>query len=226
VASRPHRRPITRWLAVASLAAVAFLAGMATRGTVGTRSPGGAEAATAAQPAGSESERVDAGAPGGFGRNREGAETAAIAYTAGLSQRLLYLDPDAAEAAVRSVAAEASADALVTDVLTALAPGHATTWWVVQPLATRLVAYGDDRARVSVWTVRVLSQAGVAVPQSSWVTETVELVWEHGGWRVWSDETTPGPTPVLDGSDLPASAAELDRELTGFRLVDGNGGTE
>ena len=31
---------------------------------------------------------------------------------------------------------------------------------------------------------------------------------------------TPGPTPVLDGSDLPASAAQLDTELTGFELLD------
>ena len=70
------------------------------------------------------------------------------------------------------------------------------------------------------WVVRVLSRQGVVVPQSSWITETVELVWEAGDWRLWSDESTPGPTPVLDGSDVPASAAELETELTGFELLD------
>ena len=86
--------------------------------------------------------------------------------------------------------------------------------------AAKVEAHTTDRARVSVWMVRVLSRPGVVVPQSSWVTETVELVWEDGDWRLWSDESTQGPTPVLDGSDLPASAAELDVDLTGFELLD------
>jgi hypothetical protein len=96
---------------------------------------------------------------------------------------------------------------------------------VVEPLAAKVEAYTADRARVSVWVVRVLSRQRVVVPQSSWVTEAVELVWEGGDWRLWSDESTPGPTPVLDGSDVPASAAELDSELTGFELLDPAGGS-
>ena len=219
-----HRRPAVRRLAVAA-AALVFLAGMAARGALGDRGAAGSQATQAAPTAsaGTGPTASIEGTPVGFSQTRGGARAAAIAYTATLSQQLLYLEPDAAERAVRAVAAEASADTLVSDTLAALqaareplAEGSGATWWVVEPLATKVEAYSAQRARVSVWMVRVLSRPGVVVPQSSWVTDTVELVWEAGDWRLWSDESSPGPTPVLDGSDLPASAAELDAELTGF----------
>jgi len=224
VATRTEaERPAFRRLAVAGAAALVFLTGMAARGAVGDRgeSEPQAEAAPASPTETNES------TPAGFARSRDGAREAAIAYTATLSQRLLYLEPEAAEAAVRAVAADASVETITRDVLAALetvreplAAGTGATWWVVEPLAAKVEAHTTDRARVSVWMVRVLSRPGVVVPQSSWVTETVELVWERGDWRLWSDETSPGPTPVLDGSDVPTSAAELDTELTGFELLD------
>ena len=231
MATRPApERPSFRRLAVAGAAALVFLGGMAARGALGDRETRGtqAEAAPAEHPpaATGPTREVD-GAPAGFARNRDGAQAAAIAYTATLSQRLLYLEPAAAEAAVRAIAASASVDTITRDVLAGLqavreplASGTGATWWVVEPLAAKVEAHTTDRARISVWMVRVLSRPGVVVPQSSWVTETVELVWEDGDWRLWSDESTPGPTPVLDGSDLPASAAELDVDLTGFELLD------
>jgi len=225
------RRPLHR-LAVAGAAALVFLGGMAARGALGDRTGRDSEAApaaatTAAEAVGAGPTREVDGAPAGFARTREGAQAAAIAYTATLSQRLLYLEPADAEAAVRAVAADASADTLTADALdsleaarTPLAEGSGATWWIVEPLAVKVEAFSTDRAGVSVWLVRVISRQGVVVPQASWVTETVELVWEDGDWRLWSDTSTPGPTPVLDGSDLPSSAAELDGELAGFELLD------
>jgi hypothetical protein len=143
-----------------------------------------------------------------------------------MSERLLYLEPKAAEAALRALAADAFADTLTADAMKGLqaaraplASGTGATWWAVSPLAVKVEAFGPSRARLTVWLVRVLSREGVVVPQSSWVTETVELVWERGDWRLWSDSSTPGPTPVLDGSDVPASAAEFDTALTGFELI-------
>src|SRR3546814_14503259 len=64
-----------------------------------------------------------------------------------------------------------------------LASGTGATWWVVEPLAVKVEAYTPDRARVSVWMVRVLSRPGVVVPQSSWVTETIGGASWRG--RVW-----------------------------------------
>lgn len=227
----PDRRPF-RSLAAAGAAAVVFLGGMAARGALRDRANGSAQASppAVASPAAAIGPGPTAdidGAPAGFARTRAGVQAAAIAYTATLSQRLLYLEPAAAEAAVRAVAADASEDSLTADALDALhaarqplAEGTGATWWIVEPLAVKVEAFSDDRARASVWLVRVLSRQGVVVPQTSWVTETVELVWEDGDWRLWSDTSTPGPTPVLDGSDLPSSAAELDAQLTGFELLD------
>lgn len=225
------RRPrAARSLAVAATAALVFLAGMAARSTLGDRgTPRTQEASTtpAVDHAGPGPIREAHGAPAGFAPTRQGASAAAIAYTATLSQRLLYLEPPAAEAAVRGIAARASADTLVADAAAGLraardplAHGAGPTWWAVRPLALKIDAYSLQRARLSVWLVRVLSRQGVVVPQSSWVTETVELVWEDDDWRLWSDTSTPGPTPVLDGSDMPATAAQLDAVLTGFELVD------
>lgn len=221
-----------RSLAVAGAAAVVFLGGMAARGALVDRAASDAQApapAAASQPHAvgpGPTGDVD-GAPAGFARTRAGAQAAAIAYTATLSQRLLYLEPAEAEAAVRAAAAEASEASLTADALNSLgaarqplAEGTGATWWIVEPLAVKVEAFSTDRARVSVWLVRVLSRQGVVVPQTSWVTDTVELVWEGGDWRLWSDTSTPGPTPVPDGSDLPTSAAELDAELTGFELLD------
>lgn len=223
---RPARH--TRRLAAAAVAALLFLAGMAARGALDDRHDGAQEAEApaapgAANPPGSNNEVEN---PAGFAHTREGARDAAIAYTATLSQSLLYLEPDAAGAAVRAIAADASADTLVNDALAALdaareplVDGTGPTWWAVRPLAAKVEAYSPQRARLSVWLVRILSRQGVVVPQSSWVTETVELVWERDDWRLWSDTSEPGPTLVLDGSDMPASAAELDQELTGFELL-------
>lgn len=223
------QRKRARQLVAAGAAALTFLAGMATRGALGDRAPAEPQAVEApvSEQSGPGPTHENDGAPAGFARTRDGARAAAIAYTTTLSQRLLYLEPVAAEAAIRAVAADASEDSLVADALAGLeaareplATGTGATWWAVNPLAVKVEAFSPDRARVSVWLVRVLSRTGVVVPQSSWLTETVELVWEADDWHLWSDTSTPGPTPVLDGSDLPATAAELETELTGFQLLD------
>lgn len=220
-----------RTVAAAAAAAV-FLSGMAAGGALSDRRAGGAPEADTAPAASSVSDPAPTTETGdvvpGFARSRDGAHAAAIAYTSTLSQRLLYLKPADVEGAIRAVAADASADALASTALVALETAReplaadtakGPTWWAVRPLAVRVEAYSPARARVSVWVMRVLSRQGVVVPQSSWVTETVEVVWERGDWRLWSVTTMPGPTPVLDGSDMPASAAELDQVLAGFEVL-------
>lgn len=220
-------RRTARPLAVVAITAVVFLAGMAARGALGDGEATGAQAAVVSVEDRVGPAREADGIPAGFARSREGARAAGIAYTATLAQRLLYLEPHEAEAAMRTVAATASSDALaskaasdLTSVREPLSQGTGATWWVVQPLAIKVEAYSGERARVSVWLVRVLSRTGVVVPQSSWLTESVDLVWERGDWRLWSSTTTPGPSPVLDGSDMPASASALDADLVGFELLD------
>lgn len=171
-----------------------------------------------------------AGLPAGFARTRDGARAAGLAYTATVSQRVLYFDDEQTAAALESIAANAARDTFVADTIrqleaarAPLSAGSGTAWWLVRPLAWKIEAYTPDRARIAVWLVRVLARPGVVVPQSSWVTETVEVVWERGDWRLWSTATQPGPTPILDGSDLAESATEFDAALLDYTPVDAAG---
>ena len=141
-------------------------------------------------------------------------------------QRWLYLDDAAIDAEVRSVTTPTSAPAIANEVLAevrvareALKGARGRVWWLVRPLASRVDAASDDRARVSVWVVSVLSASDVAVPQSDWSTVTVELERDAMAWRVSSTATFAGPTPAIGPEDGPWTPERLDEWLTGFERV-------
>ncbi|HMQ25916.1 MAG TPA: hypothetical protein PKA98_08005, partial [Acidimicrobiales bacterium] len=102
-----------------------------------------------------------------------------------------------------------------------LAQSSGRIWWLVRPLAWRVDDYRDTNARVSVWTVTILSAAGVAAPQSEFLTVTLDLAWVDGDWRVDAVRDTPGPTPVTGPHDQPWDAEPFDRTLDGFTRMDG-----
>ena len=161
-------------------------------------------------------------AAGGFGRHEGGAVAAALAYSAA-SQRWLYLGEREVAEAVAQIAAPQSVDDLVAEVVeetgTAqdeLAKSEGPVWWWVDPLAWRVEAYSDARASVAVWAVTVLSAQGVAVPQSEWMTVTVDLEWVEGDWRVTAIGDRPGPTPIASPRDEPWDAVPFAGALEGF----------
>ena len=209
------------------LGALVFLAGMAARGALTHPAPANATRPVAQATAGPGPSGAVAGMPVGYAHSRDGARAAALSFASVVPQRALYLSRDQVTDAVRGLAADGARDALTAQVLAdfdraqpLLAASDTVTWWAVASLAVHVDAYTPDRARVSVWVTHVLSKQGVAAPQSSWATVTVELVWERDDWRIWSQTTAPGPTPALDASDVPATAAGLDQRLAGFELVD------
>jgi hypothetical protein len=161
-------------------------------------------------------------AAGDFGRDEGGAVAAALAYSAA-SQRWLYLGEREVAEAVAQISAPRSVDDLVAEVVeetgTAqdqLAKSEGPVWWWVDPLARRVEAYSDHKARVAVWTVTVLSAHGVAVPQAEWMTVTVDLVWVEGDWRVTAIGDRPGPTPIASPRDEPWDAMPFAEALEGF----------
>lgn len=165
---------------------------------------------------------VREGVPAGFARTEAGAVAAAASFVC-TGQALLDMDPLSAEQAVRQLSAEASADELVRHHLTqldaardVLSGGSGPIVYRQSAIAWRVEAYDDDRARVAIWNVGVLSRDGVAPPQAGWSTSIVELVWERGDWRVWGETIRPGPTPIANDSDAPATSAALAAELAGF----------
>jgi hypothetical protein len=111
-------------------------------------------------------------------------------------------------------------------------------------LATRLESYAADRpatagsvhqaataagarARVGVWVLLTVSHApwrtgGSAAADTgdaanavgSFSTMHLDLVWEHGAWRLDDDSTVDGPTPLIDGT--PDTGSAVDAALRGF----------
>lgn len=156
-----------------------------------------------------------------------GAELAAVRVVAA-SQDWLYLADDQVRAAVLAIATPgagpALADLTVADVSTArsdlgLSPGP--VWWVVHPLASRVLDFTPQAAQVEVWAVTILAAVDVAAPQAEWLTVTVDLAWDGEGWLVESIRDRPGPSPMLGPRDQPWDAAPFADALDGFARLEG-----
>jgi hypothetical protein len=104
---------------------------------------------------------------------------------------------------------------------TELENASGTVWFVVSPLGTRVDDYDDEsgRAVVRVWSVRVLSAEGVAVPQSGWQTTTFRLRWEDDDWKIVSTHDAEGPVPQLEVGLQAWTADDMADELDGFVRV-------
>lgn len=168
-----------------------------------------------------------AGVDVGFAADEDGAIAASISY-ATASQRWLYFSDDEIRDAVDEIAtpiaAPRMADQIVLDVSTAreqLATSTSRIWWLVRPLAWRVDHIDDTEARISVWTITILSAAGVAAPQAEYMTVTLDLAWVDGDWRVDGVRDTPGPTPMTGPQDQPWDAEPFDQTLAGFTRMDG-----
>ena len=168
-----------------------------------------------------------AGVPVGFAADEPGAVAAAVAY-ATASQRWLYFTDAEIGAAIGEIATPVAAPRIAEDVVAdismareQLARSSGQIWWLVRPLAWRVDSFRDTEARVSVWTVTILSAAGVAAPQSEFLTVTLDLAWVGGDWRVDGVRDAPGPTPIAGPHDQPWDAEPFDRALDGFTRMDG-----
>jgi hypothetical protein len=167
------------------------------------------------------------GLPAGFTQDQAGAVAAAVAY-ATAPQRWLYFSDDQLVAAIHAIATPQAdgplADETLAEVRAArsqLGASPGRVWWLVRPMAWRLESFGVERASVAVWTVTILSAEEVAIPQSEWVTVTIDLEWVGGDWRVGGVRDTAGPTPVQGPGDQPWDAGPFDEALAGFTRMDG-----
>ena len=232
-ASTDGARRVTTSLFGAIVALVAaFVLGMAARPLIaGQSADGGGRPAGRAAASGDETarsatgpRRVVLGVPQGFAHAREGAVAAATGFLL-TGQALLDLPPTEVEDAIGLMTASGSrpgqvarTSAQLTDLREALADGTGPTQYVQSVLATRVDAYTPQRARVSMWSVGVLSRRDAAPPQAGWAITTYDLVWEHGDWKLWSEDRDAGPAPMLNGGAPPATANELAERLQGFDI--------
>ena len=210
-------------IATATIVAVVLVAGgLLTRSRTPSATP--APTAPTAKPAAAVDGRGDQSA---VGARRTAVEyvstvqTDAIHAGPGKDRLLLtqWLDPavDAGEfdRAVGQLA----------DARTSLTADGGQVVWLVAPLGTRIEAHSLERARVSVWVVRVVasggSQAGGVRPVAGWSTLTVDLTWRDNEWWVWSLASLPGPAPMLRTTAAPSTSTEFTTRLAGFELIGG-----
>jgi hypothetical protein len=75
------------------------------------------------------------------------------------------------------------------------------------PVGYRIKHYSSAEATIEVWYVGIVGSGATVQPQQSWRTQTVNLVWEHGGWKVNSFASSAGPTPALATTEAEAPGA-------------------
>ncbi len=85
------------------------------------------------------------------------------------------------------------------------------------PVGYRVESYGQGSAAISIWRVGIVGSGATVDPQQSWATERVNLVWQHGAWRVAAFSSTPGPTPPLPTTVTATSSTELFRAVPAFQ---------
>lgn len=178
----------------------------------------------AVPPAGHGPSEVIAGVGVGFTQDEAGAVAAAVSYSTA-PQSWLYLSDEDVAAGLAGITVPEARDELVSDLVqevrllrTELEKASGTVWFVVSPLATRVDDYDGEsgRAVVRVWSVRVLSAEGVAVPQTGWQTTTFRLRWHDDDWKIVSTDDSDGPVPQLEVGLQPWTADYMGTELEGF----------
>ena len=82
-------------------------------------------------------------------------------------------------------------------------------------LAAHVGSYAPPRAQVAAWVMLTAGQVGVADnATATFATVTVDLVFEHGAWKLDHTSEQPGPSP--DVRDAPSSVDSLISRLNGF----------
>jgi hypothetical protein len=229
---RPRRVAVLAAVAVVVMGLGAILAGGGGDEPPGTSTDSvatGPDRAGGEPPAGPGPAEVSAGVGVGFSEDEAGAVAAAVSYAIA-PQAWLYLSDEDAAASAEAIVLPDAREEIVGDVVQEvgllrdeLASSSGTVWFVVSPLATRVEDFDETsgRAVVRVWTMRVLSAEGVAVPQSGWQTLTFNLRWHAGDWKIASMDEADGPVPQLEAGLQPWTSDYLAGELEGFSRVGG-----
>ncbi|MFD5729622.1 hypothetical protein ACFWMT_26445 [Streptomyces sp. NPDC058368] len=162
--------------------------------------------------------------PSGFAHDQQGAESAAANYSVALGSADMF-DKNQRRVIAAAVYAPAvaaarqnaldkvysDADFLANIGLTpeGTAPEGQTFISRSNPVGTKAVKFDGDTASVAVWYSALFGLAGDGSKNpvsESWFTNTFELKWTGGDWKVTDFTQKDGPAPV--GRDQAASSAE------------------
>ncbi|MEU7296528.1 hypothetical protein AB0A76_25520 [Streptomyces exfoliatus] len=188
-----------------------------TSGTPGKTAP---TAATGVRPVTGKNGAI----PTGYAHDEQGAQSAATNYAVALGSTEMFTPagrgeivttvyaPDAAQAR-RDELDKAYSDKQFLSGIglqeDGTAPQGTTFISRVVPAGSKVESYTDDRATVSVWYSSLFGITGETSKNpvsEAWYTETYELRWVEGDWKVVTSTQKDGPVPVA--RDQRASSAQ------------------
>ncbi|MCX4691980.1 hypothetical protein [Streptomyces sp. NBC_01408] len=165
-----------------------------------------------------------AGIPKGFAHDEQGAQSAAANYAVALGSDGMF-DATRRRAVVQAVylpdvaaSAQSGLDKIYSDPgflgsigleADGKAPKGLTFISRTNPVGTKVEKFSGDTASVSVWYSSLFGLAGEGSKNpvsEGWYTNTFELRWLNGDWRVSDFTQKDGPAPV--GRDQSAASAE------------------
>ena len=219
-------RPVKRVLTLAVAFALTLAIGIAIGTRLGSTSALSRQVVTErAAPVTSASQALGRRAPAASAHTRAGA-VASAARSITASGGNVLLEPSRLRALVQRIASNASRAQLIdafaeasSQTRTRLGADTVPRPVILlraAPVGYRVERYSPAAATIAVWYVGIVGSGAIVQPQQSWRTETVELVWERGAWKVDSFASTVGPTPALTASDSEPSG-ELFTTIPSFR---------
>lgn len=173
------------------------------------------------------------GIASGFPKTEQGAQSAAANYVVALTSDGMY-QPAKRHEIAKAVYAPTVATARMSDLdkvysdpqflgrIGLKADGSAPTGMTfvsrANPVGTKTESLNGDTAKVSVWYSALFGLAGTQSKNpvsESWYTNTFELKWIDGDWKVADFTQKNGPAPV--GRDQAAASAEdMTKAVQGF----------
>ncbi|MFI1149976.1 hypothetical protein [Streptomyces sp. NPDC020817] len=191
-----------------------------TTPTADTPPPPASTAATGTRPV----DGKNGGIPSGFAQTEQGAQSAAANFAVALGSDAMF-DSARRKAVVQAVyvpsvaaARQSDLDRVYTDAQflarigldsAGKAPKGLQFISRTSPVGTKVEKFSTDAATVSVWHSTLFGLAGEGSKNpvaESWYTNTFELRWINGDWRVADFTQKDGPAPV--GRDQRAASAE------------------
>ncbi|MFE7134526.1 hypothetical protein ACFVIM_27065 [Streptomyces sp. NPDC057638] len=222
---RPSR-PVIGFVAVIVLLFAAIV--LVNRGGEEDKGPGGSAAGPRPESTAASGVKPVTGKTGsiptGYARDTQGAQSAAANYVVALGSDGMY-DKEQRDRIVATVYAPAVVKARQEalgriysgrDFLAGVglrpdgtAPSGMTMVTRYNPLGAKVERFGQNAATVSVWYSALFGLAGENSKNpvtQSWHTNTLQLTWVGGDWKVADFTQKDGPVPV--GRDQTASGAE------------------
>jgi hypothetical protein len=146
---------------------------------------------------------------------------AGVGY-ATLMARLFPLGASAARSVLAEVASDAYRQELVDAVDAELVPLQRQVAALAgrpiyrqSVLAAHVASYAPPSAQVAAWVMLTAGQDGVDDnATATFATVTVDVVFEHGAWKLGHTSEVPGPSPQVP--DAPSSVDSLVSRLAGF----------